>query len=112
MGMGQWYKDKQGFKWTEITEEEEKQLQEELRIKNLEIIKECLEDASKIRFNETSTKTVTVGNFLVTDEAVLVACNLFDKRATQFFSVQKAFLDDKCRKLREVPASEDAPQSG
>jgi len=82
--LGKWFRDKKGWQWVEVTVDEAKQLQEELRKQNIEIMQECLGDA---------------GNFM---NSVEIAIALFDKRASAFFTIEKAYLDRKCKELREA----------
>lgn len=93
--LGKWYKDLQGFKWAEVTEAEEKEVQAILRKKNIEIMRECITDGIVIS-NELREPEHQIDNI---DMAIATA--LFEKRATQFFTIEQAFLDDKIQMLKQ-----------
>jgi hypothetical protein len=73
----------------EISKEEELALQQELRKENLEIMKECLEDADALLH----------GCHCHESRAVL-ATALFNKRAQQSFTLYQSYLDNVVQEMK------------
>ncbi len=77
------------FIWVEVSEEEQKQLSEELRLENNALMIECLKDAFDIG-KETGYYDFEG-----------LAKTLFDKRARAFYTICQAYLDNKVKELRD-----------
>lgn len=97
--LGKWYKDLQGFKWAEVTPEDEKQVQEILRKKNIEIMTECLSDAWK--FLNLGDRNKDTTDLAIAQLHIAITVAFFEKRATQAYTAEMAFLEDKIQMLKQ-----------
>lgn len=80
--------NKNRFEVARIEDEEESKIQEELRQKNIAIMKECIEDA-KLLLGKSYPRNIYT-----------LAVALFEQRATKSFTLYLAFLDEKVRQIR------------
>jgi hypothetical protein len=93
--LGKIISTKSGYKLIELTPEEEKEVLEELRKKNKEIMRVCLGDA------EEMLSPPKVPALLPAQITTKIATALFEKLSTQSFTEISSALDKKVFEIKE-----------